>query len=137
MLQSVLTRRIPPREGMRGLRQWAAVDFDSNPAYVSYNRAAPDEVELSPAAVHQALAGFLQDDTPALEMRDWALFIVLSAGFRSPETPGDDDDWYDPLWDAIHDMACPEVHGPITRENLRRYLDSFGRFNVGGGDRAV
>ena len=131
LLQSVLIRRIPPREGMRRLRQWATTDFDSNPAYVNYTQAAPSEVELDPAAVREALEAFLRDDTPAAEMRDWALFIALS-GFCSPQTPPEDDDWFDPLWDAIHEMACPEVHGPITRANLARYLDSFDRFHAGG-----
>ena len=137
LLRSVLTRRIPPREGMRGLREYATVDFDSNPAYVQYRQSCPAEVELSPAPVRAALEDFLAGGMTATELRDWAIFIVLTGAYRSPKPPGNDEDWFDPMWDAVHDLAAPEIHGSITPEAVRAKVTSLDRYNAGSTPGAV
>ena len=137
LLQSLLTRRIPPREAIRGLGEFARVDFDANPAYVEYRQSCPEEVELSPTAVREALEAYLRGEMSSSELRDWALFITLSGAFVTPEAPPDDEDWFDPVWDAVHDLACPEVHGALTPETVREKLATFERFGPGSSRSAV
>jgi hypothetical protein len=123
---------------MERLRQWAAVEFDSNPASVSYRRPEPaEEVELTVPAVRHALEAFLAGEASAQELRDWAIFITLSGRFSTPQAPAHDEYWYDPLWDAVHDLASPEVHGPITSESVTGLLHAFERFESRSDDRAV
>jgi len=137
LLRSLLTRRIPPREAIRALGEFARVDFDSNPAYVEYRQACPDEVELAPTAVRDALEAYVRGDMSGSELRDWALFITLSGAFVTPEPPPEDEDWFDPVWDAVHSLACPEVHGAITPESVREKLAKFDRFGPGSVRGAV
>ena len=84
-----------------------------------------------------ALEAYLRGDMSASELRDWALFITLSGAFRTPEPPAEDEDWFDPMWDAVHDLACPEVHGAITPENVREKLGKLARFGPGTARGAV
>jgi hypothetical protein len=116
---------------MRSLGEFARADFDANPAYVEYRQSCPDAIELSPDAVRGALAAYLAGEMSAQELRDWALFITLSGAYHSPEPPPDDEDWFDPMWDAVHDLACPEVHGRITPESVREKLRTLDRFHPG------
>jgi hypothetical protein len=64
----------------------------------------------------------------AADLRDWALFIVLTGAYRSPEPPSEDEDWCDPMWDAVHELAAPEIHGSITPEEVRAKLTSLDRY---------
>ncbi len=128
LLRSVLTRRIPAREGMRGLAAFATVDFDATPAYVNYRQPCSAEVELTPPSVRDALTAYLAGYMTARELRDWAIFITLSGAFHTPAPPANDEDWYDPLWDALHDLACPEMHGAITPSAVRVKLATMERF---------
>lgn len=137
LLDGVLTRRIPPREGMARLRQWATVEFDANPAYVNFTARIDDDVPLTPPAVRTALEAYLAGDMAAAELRDWAIFIVLSGHYSTSEPPPYDEDWYDPLWGAIYDLACPEVHGPITSAGVAKLLEPFERFTTESGGSAV
>lgn len=128
LLEAFLARRIPPREAIRSLGEFAAVDFDANPAYVDYREPCPDEVELNPAAVRGALAAYLSKEMSEKELRDWALFVTLSGAFNSPELPPDDEDWFDPMWDAVHALAAPEVHGSITPALVQEKLETLNRY---------
>ncbi len=35
------------------------------------------------------------------------------------------------MWDAVHEVASPEVHGPITPESVREKIGTLNRFNPG------
>ena len=128
LLENFLSRRIPPGEAIRGLSEYATVDFNANPAYVDYREPCPDEVDLTPGAVRGALESFLADEMTAKDLRDWALFVTLSGAFNTPQPPSDDEDWFDPMWDVVHDLACPEVHGAITSDSVHDHLDALSRY---------
>ena len=53
-LQSLLARRIPPREALRGLIEFATADFEADPAFVRYRESCPDQIALTPTAVRRA-----------------------------------------------------------------------------------
>jgi len=131
LLQSFLSRRIPPREAIRGLAEFATADFESNPAYVRYRETCPDQIELTPAAVRDALEAYLAKEMTDRELRDWALFVTLTSAFTTPDPPAHDEDWFDPMWDTVHDLACPEVHGAITPASVRGQLEALSRYNHG------
>jgi hypothetical protein len=122
---------------MRGLGEFARADFDSNPAYVEYRQSCPDDIELTPQAVRSALEAYLAGEMSAQELRDWALFITLSGAYRTPEPPPNDEDWFDPMWDAVHEVASPEVHGRITPESVREKIGTLDRFSPGTTQGAV
>ena len=113
---------------MRGLTEYATVDFDSNPAFVNYRKSCPAEIELTPGAVRAALQDYLAGGMTAADLRDWAIFIVLSGAYRSPEPPSNDEDWFDPMWDTVHELAAPEVHGAITPEEAHAKLAGLDRY---------
>jgi hypothetical protein len=113
---------------MRGLTQHATFDFDSNPAYVNYRENCPAELELTPAPVRAALQDYLSGGMTAADLRDWAIFIVLGGAYRSPEPPSDDEDCFDAMWDARHELAAPEIHGRITPEQVRAKLRALDRY---------
>jgi hypothetical protein len=131
LLTSAVTLRIPPSEAIRGLGAFATCSFDTNPAYVNYRTPIADEVRIEPAHLRHALDEYLAGRLSAKQFRDWCLFIALNGHYRTAEPPPDDEDWFDPMWDAIHDFAAPEIHGPITPDLARQKLESLGRF---GGD---
>ena len=128
LLRSFLNRRLTPREAVRELGQFAVVNLDSNPAYIRYRDHCPGQVELTPNAVRQALQAFVDGSMAASDLRDWALFVTLSGAFSTPTPPAEDGDWFDPMWDAVHDLACPVVHGPITTESVATYVARLGRY---------
>ena len=132
LLTSALTLRIPPSEAIRGLSAYATADFDSNPAYVNYRRPISEEVEIRPTHVRAALGEYLQGRFAAKQLRDWCLFIVLTGHFKAPAPPADNEDWYDSLWDTVHDLAAPEVHGRITPEMVRAKFEALAQY---GDDR--
>jgi hypothetical protein len=82
LLRSLLTRRISPREAMRGLGEWADVDFDSNPAFVNYRESCPSQIALTPGPVRDALEATLRGALSPGELRDWALFIAFERCFQ-------------------------------------------------------
>jgi hypothetical protein len=128
LLEGLLSRRIRPGEAIRGLGEYAKVDFEANPAFVEYREPCPDEIDLTPEAVRGALEAFLAEQMTAKDLRDWALFVTLSGAYNTPQHNSDDEDWFDPMWDVVHDLACPEVHGAITSEGVRDHLDTLRRY---------
>jgi hypothetical protein len=132
LLTSALTLRIPPSEAIRGLSAYAIADFDSNPAYVNYRQPISEEVEMRPSHVRAALGEYLQGRLTAKQLRDWCLFIVLTGHYKAPAPPAHDEDWYDDLWDTVHDLAAPEVAGRITADLVRAKVQALARY---GDDR--
>ena len=137
LLTSAVTLRIPPSEAIRGLGAFAIADFESNPAYVNYRQPIGEEVELMPAHVRAALHEYLKGRFSAKQLRDWCLFVVLTGHYRAPEPPANDEDWYDDLWDTVHDLAAPDVHGEITSEVVRAKLSKLERYGASSGRSAV
>jgi hypothetical protein len=136
LLTSALTLRIPPTEAIRGLSAFATHSFDTNPAYVNYRTPIAEEVQIDPRHVRHALNEYLAGHLTAKELRDWSLFITLNGHYRTAEPPPDDEDWFDPMWDAIHDLAAPEIHGAITAELVAAKLDTLRRYADDAGSAA-
>ncbi len=71
------------------------------------------------------------------QLRDWCLFVVLTGHYHAPEPPADDEDWYDDLWDTVHDLAAPEVHGEITPNVVKEKLSKLKRYGESSERSAV
>jgi hypothetical protein len=135
LLSSAVTLRIPPSEAIRGLSAFATHSFDTNPAYVNYRTPITEQVEIHPSHVQHALAEYLSDHFTAKELRDWALFIALNGHYRTPDPPADDEDWFDPMWDIIHELAAPDIHGAISADAAQQKLLRLARYEkASGGD---
>ncbi|SRR6266566_572796 len=137
LLTSAVTLRIPSSEAIRGLSAFAIADFESNPAYVNYRKPIGEEVEVLPSHVRAALEEYLNGRFSSKQLRDWCLFVVLTGHYHAPEPPADDEDWYDDLWDTVHDLAAPEVHGEITPNIVREKLSKLKRYGEGSERSAV
>jgi hypothetical protein len=131
LLSSAVTLRISPSEAIRGLTAFATHSFDTNPAYVNYRTSIAEDVEIHPRYVEHALTQYLSGHLSAKELRDWALFIALNGHYRTPDPPADDEDWFDPMWDTIHELAAPEIHGPISPEPVQQKLARLARYVTG------
>ena len=128
LLNSAVELSISPAEAIERLTVFATHSFDTNPAYVTYRKSISDEVELRAEHVAHALSEYLCDRLSAKGLRDWALFIALSGHYRNPTPPEEDEDWFDLMWDVVHELAAPEVHGAITPELVRKKLRGLERY---------
>ncbi len=106
IFQSVLSARIPVSEGVRGLSLFAVVDLRSNPAYVHYKQGGAPEILIEPRDVAAGLQRYLDGQIDGDELQYWATFITLTGGYRSPEPPAHDEDWYEEMWTVLHDLSC-------------------------------
>jgi hypothetical protein len=137
LLNSAVTLRIAPSEAIRGLTAFATHSFDTNPAFVNYRQPIAEDVEIRPSHLHHALSEYLAGHLSGKELRDWALFITLNGHYRTADPPADDEDWFDPMWDTIHELAAPEIHGAISADAVQQKLARLARYYMAsGGDAA-
>jgi hypothetical protein len=129
-LRDLVQGRITASEAQRVLRDRATFSFRTNPAYVNWREPLPAETEIPMTVtdVRRALVRYLDGERTADELRDWAEFITLVGAFSAPEPPPDDEDYYDDLWDVVHDLGAPEVFGEITRESAEAKLARLARY---------
>ena len=130
-LHDLVQGRISAAEAQRVLRDRATFSFRTNPSYVNWTVPLPADTKIpfTVEDVRQALRRFLATTWTADEMRDWAEFITMVGAYSSPEPPVEDEDYYDDLWDVVHDLGAPEVFGPINETTIHAKLarlDHYG-----------
>ena len=79
------------------------------------------ELELLPQDVINFLHLYLLHRKTEHEVKDWALFILMSGAFSTP-TPKEDCFHYDLLWTIIGELSCPEIDGELTKERALGYI---------------
>jgi len=129
-LRDLAQGRLSTADARQLLRQRATFSFHTNPAFVTWHQPLPAEVDvpLTVADVHRALGRYLEGQWSPDDLRDWAEFIVLVDAYSTPEPPVDDEDFYDDLWDILHDLACPEVFGAITSDRVEAMRVRVARY---------
>jgi hypothetical protein len=130
-LLDLVQGRISAREAQSVLRHRANFSFGTNPAYVNWIEPLPVEtgIPIAPADVRRALQRYLHGEWTGQELRDWAEFITLVGAYHSPEAPPEDEDYYDDLWDVVHDLGTPEIFGEITPDHVRSELARLDRYD--------
>jgi hypothetical protein len=138
-LRDVVQGRIPVAEAQRVLRERASFSFGTNPQYVHWHQPLPagTDIRITVADVRRALARYLDGEWADDELRGWAEFITLVDAFSAPEPPPQDEDYYDDLWDVVHDLGRPEVFGEITRASVEAKLARLARYSSEPAPRAT
>jgi hypothetical protein len=130
-LRDLAQGRIEPSQAQRVLKDRATFSFRTNPAFVNWRDPLPADIEipLAVADVERALNRYLAGEWSSDVLRDWAEFITLVGAYSGPEPPPDDEDFYDDLWNVVHDLGAPEVFGEITRANIAGKLSLLKRYS--------
>ncbi len=79
------------------------------------------ELELLPQDVINFLQLYLLNKKTNNEVKDWALFILMSGAFSTPEVE-EDCFYYDLLWTIVGELSCPEIDGKLTKERALNYI---------------
>ncbi len=82
------------------------------------------ELELLPQDVINFLQLYLLNKKTDEEVKGWALFILMSGAFFTPDVEKDCFH-YDLLWTIVGELACPEVDGKLTKERALNYISEL------------
>jgi len=80
------------------------------------------KLELSPQDVINFLQLYISNKKIEAEVKDWALFLLMTDAFS---TPNIETDYFDSLWDIINELSCPEVDGKLTKERALNYISEL------------
>jgi hypothetical protein len=126
VLRQVLTGHLTPNQAAEQLSSFVTLDLDGQQQTAVYARAFPTKVRLQPADVAYTLRRYLSGILGENELRRWATFVTLVDGYEAPEHPSDED-YYDPMWDVVHNLTAPEVFGAIESDLVSDYLEAVER----------
>jgi hypothetical protein len=121
VLARVLTGHLTPDQAAERLSAFVTLDLDGQQQTAVYARPFPGKVKLEPADVAYTLRRYLSGIVSEDELRRWGTFVTLVDGYEAPEHPSDEN-YYDPMWDVVHNLAAPEVFGEIEPELVTEYL---------------
>lgn len=69
---------------------------------------------------------YLQGKLSALELKDWAGFILASEEYVCPNWDIDElADRYEPMWEILQQLAMPEIHGQLSLQKTEAYLQTL------------
>lgn len=80
------------------------------------------ELELLPQDVINFLQLYVSNKKTGAEVKDWALFLLMTDAFS---TPNIETDYFDLLWDIINELSCPEIDGKLTKERALNYISGL------------
>ena len=79
-------------------------------------------MKLFPEDAINFLQLYLSNQKTEEEVKDWALFLLMTDAFSTPDVEGD---YFDPLWDIINELSCPEIDGILTKERALSYVEEL------------
>jgi hypothetical protein len=121
VLASVLRGHLTPDQAAEQLSAFVTLDLDGQQQTAVYARPLPGRVKLEPGDVAYTLRRYLSGILSETELRRWAAFVTLVEGYEAPDHPSDEN-YYDAMWDVVHNLAAPEVFGEIVPELVTDYL---------------
>ena len=80
------------------------------------------ELELLPQDIINFLHLYISNKKTDDEVKDWALFLLMTDAFT---TPNIESDYFDSLWDIINELSCPEIDGKLTKERALKYISEL------------
>jgi hypothetical protein len=126
MLRSVVRGDVSPDQAAADLAEFVSLSLDGPEQCARYLRPLDIKVPLVPADVAYTLRRYLSGLVTEEELCRWATFITLMSVYQAPEHPTNED-FYDPLWDVVHNLAAPQVFGDIDSELVAEYLAQVER----------
>jgi hypothetical protein len=78
---------------------------------------------VTPRDVASILNRYLHGDLTDSQLQEWADCLVSCDAYVSPDWQNDvSADFYEPMWDALQQLASPEIDGVITTERVERFV---------------
>jgi hypothetical protein len=121
MLRSVVRGDVSPEQAAAELAEFVSLSLDGPDQCARYLRPFDFKVPLMPADVAYNLRRYIIGLLTEEQLCRWATFISLMSVYQAPEHPTNED-YYDPLWDVVHNLAAPQVFGEIDSELVAEYL---------------
>jgi hypothetical protein len=121
MLRGVVRGDVSPDQAVAELAEFVSLSLDGAEQCAKYLRPLDIRVPLVPADVAYSLKRYLSGLVTEEQLCRWATFITLMSVYEAPKHPTNGD-YYDPLWDVVHNLAAPQVFGEIESELVAEYL---------------
>lgn len=87
-----------------------------------YRLTSDLEIEILPKTIASILRGFLKHTINENEIKEWALFVLMSDAFVTPNWREDNSFQYDDMWTILARLSAPEIDGKITEELIKKYI---------------
>lgn len=82
-------------------------------------------IEIRPKVVVDMLRCFLQGKKTIEQLKEWALFILMTGAFITPNRELDETFRYDPMWTILGKLSTPEIDGRITASIAQEYIEQL------------
>jgi len=77
---------------------------------------------ITPTHVKSMLKSFLNKNISAEELMMWTNFIAYTCIDYVQAPDHDDEDFYCNMWDILHCISSPVIHGGINESTISKYL---------------
>ena len=109
-------------EFIERMRHFLVVDFDGAPATIRYRRPLEARVTVGPADLYPVLESYLAGDRDETELGRWAQILDMMTEFGpAPDTPDEEADRLEPMWDVLAQLGGPPFLGRVTTDSVRAY----------------
>lgn len=80
---------------------------------------------ITPAHVKSMLKSYLNKYINAEELMIWTNFIAYTCIDYVSAPHHDDEDFYCTMWDTLHRISSPAIHGGINERTIHNYLSEI------------
>ena len=90
-----------------------------------------DEVPVHPKDVEYMLKRYLDGSLAGIDLSKWAKFLCVRGEYGCLEqVDGQDEDYYESMWDVLQALSEPEIDGEISRARVEKDLNELRKYNV-------
>ena len=88
-----------------------------------------DQVPVYPSDVKLILNKYLANEITVDELSKWGQFLTIRGEYGSPkQEAGEDEDFYESMWDVVQALSIPKIDGEITEEKVIQYLCELDKY---------
>ena len=104
------------------LREWATFRIEGSAIRaVRFEQPFEEEVEIYPLDVQRMLWRYLKSEIEPDQLSSWASFLTISQAYLPPASDHGED-YYEPMWYVLQQLATPELDGAITPTKVKAHL---------------
>ena len=129
-LKRYLEEKLPFSELCDSLKGVLTFDFSNAPGQrkISDNHIDNDiEFQVKPEHLKVMLQKYIEGETPALVLSNWAAFVFMMPNYI-PEGKTEDERWQageSALWVVLQELGTPDIFGGLDIPRAREYLDQL------------
>lgn len=90
-----------------------------------YRAASNLNIEIRSRHVMEMLKKFIKGDVTVEYLKEWALFILMTGAFGTPDYMSDRTFRYDPMWTILGMLSAPEIDGRVTPKIAHKYIEEL------------